>query len=467
MSLSAVALPWALSAGSEGQGRDAKPIAATSNLIIEDIEIHEISPPFQEFNASWLTQYYGLDIQYRGIYILRMGNGLTGYGESWKSAPDRESFRGYIGQTLFDVLNHTNNAALNMAVHDVIGKHLGVPVWKLIGPKIRSWVPVAAWTASQPPEAMAKEVIHASQKGYRWLKYHPDVLQNVIAQTEAMQRVAPSWFRIHYDFNGYSSVESMAPVLRELEKFPIAGRLEDPIEASDYEGYRLLREKCAIPVLKHRGSTESDLLENCCNGVVIASSVRNDQKLDFLADLVNTPLLFQHVGGGITQAYMSHKAAVFPMAELDHLTGSNIWMDDVIDEQIEVVNGKIKVLDEPGLGVTVNEEKLRRYSTDRMNNQYKRLLTRVRYEGGLVLFFRHNGNTFEGNQRFMGFRHGEYHASPTLRANIPPSDLPGTLSGYANPVITEFWEDDSTEAFEQMWRRTESGSVWMEDEEAT
>ena len=28
------------------------------------------------------------------------------------------------------------------------GKHLGMPAWKLIGPRVRSWVPVAAWAVS-------------------------------------------------------------------------------------------------------------------------------------------------------------------------------------------------------------------------------------------------------------------------------------------------------------------------------
>ena len=49
-----------------------------------------------------------------------------------------------------------------MAVYDLIGKYLGLPCWKLIGPQVRSWVPVAAWTASQTARG------HGAKKRSTW-----------------------------------------------------------------------------------------------------------------------------------------------------------------------------------------------------------------------------------------------------------------------------------------------------------
>ena len=59
---------------------------------------------------------------------------------------------------------------MNMACYDLMGKHLGIPAWKLIGPKVRSWIPVAAWTVAQAPDAMAEEVRQAAARGYHWIK---------------------------------------------------------------------------------------------------------------------------------------------------------------------------------------------------------------------------------------------------------------------------------------------------------
>ena len=82
-----------------------------------------------------------------------------------------------------------------MALYDLMGKILGVPLWKLLGPRVLKWVPVADWTVSQPREAMAEKVRQVLARGYRWLKYHVDVFQNPIDQTAAMQEAAPPGFQ--------------------------------------------------------------------------------------------------------------------------------------------------------------------------------------------------------------------------------------------------------------------------------
>ncbi|MEE3259964.1 MAG: hypothetical protein VX293_12205, partial [Candidatus Latescibacterota bacterium] len=78
----------------------------------------------------------------------------------------------YLGTDPFDWIGDTEHLCMNMATYDLMGKELGVPAWKLIGPRVRSWMPVAAWTVSQEPQAMAEEVLQAAQRGYHWMKYH-------------------------------------------------------------------------------------------------------------------------------------------------------------------------------------------------------------------------------------------------------------------------------------------------------
>ncbi len=174
-----------------------------------------------------------------------------------------------------------NHLPMNMALYDLMGKYLGLPVWKLLGPKVRSWVPVAAWTVSQPPDAMAAEVREAARRstpywGYRWLKYHVDEIQNVIDQTAAMQKAAPRGFRIHYDFNANSTYSAVYPVLRELGRFSVAGRVEDPITAKDRDGWRMLRQKCRIPILGHHVPVEF-MLEKLCDGLLMPKAAPTEK----------------------------------------------------------------------------------------------------------------------------------------------------------------------------------------------
>ena len=236
LGLAGLAVPEWLRAALSGKARE--------KLKITDIEAHEICPPYHDYNARWLFRYHGLGVQLRTIYVVKTQSGLEGIGESWGPLPENDPSSRYVGSSAFDWIGDTRNLAINMAVYDLMGKYLGLPCWKLIGPRVRSWVPVAAWTASQPPEGMAEEAVNVAGRGFHWLKYHVDVFQNVVDQTEAIQKVAPPGFKVHYDFNADSNLEAVGPVLKELEKFSVAGRIEDPLrpltmKATEFSGKRV------------------------------------------------------------------------------------------------------------------------------------------------------------------------------------------------------------------------------------
>ncbi len=447
LGLAGLALPEWLRGALSGKAREA--------LKITDIQAHEVCPPFHDYNAPWLFRYHGLGIQLRTIYVVKTQSGLEGIGESWGRLPENDPFSRYVGSSAFDWIGDTQNLAINMALYDLMGKYLGLPCWKLIGPRVRSWVPVAAWTASQPPEGMAEETLNVAGRGFHWLKYHVDVIQNVVDQTEAIQKVAPPGFKVHYDFNADSNVEAVEPVLKELEKFSVAGRIEDPLRAVDHEGYRILRESCSIPVLIHHGPADYFMRHGLCDGFMAGHApVGLAAKLAGMAESANTPFMLQQCGGTINQAFLAHEAAVFKMAILDHVSLCHLWKEDVTVETMPVVNGSVQVLGKPGLGVTLDPDKLRRLSQAPRPRQ-GRFLVRMRYRSGFRVYFRFDPDAPGSNLRFLN-----------------PPDIPGPrlqrgTSGYANPVVTDFWDEEGSQDFERLWRETESGPVWKSEREST
>ena len=42
-------------------------------------------------------------------------------------------------------------------------------------------------------------------------------------------------------------------------------------------------------------------------------------------------------------------------------------------------------------------------------------------------------------------------------------NVPGPVPGYGNPVVSDFWDEEGSEQFDQMWKRTEAGPVWTEE----
>lgn len=415
---------------------------------ITEIEVHPIFIPYQEFNAQVLARYHGRAIQGRTILVVRTDSGLEGYGESWgglEAGPLRDK---YLGTDPFDWLNAEADLAMNMALYDLMGKHLGVPVWKLMGPKVRAWVPVAAWTVSQAPEGMAEEVRQAVHQGYHWLKYHVDEVQNAVDQTEAMQRVAPRGFKVHYDFNFNTDVYTMLALLKELERFAVAGRFEDLLPVSDEEGYRQLRAKCELPVIIHHGPPEV-MFKGLCDAYMAGHApVGLAMKVGAIAEAANMPVMYQQCGGTINQAFLAHEAAVIRKATLDHVNICHLWRDDVTVERMEVVGGCVAVPAGPGLGVSLDWEKLERYKGGTPEDP-GRFLVRLRYAEGLTIYTRHDPNRpgHTDDLRFLARLH--HHRAP------------GYAPAYANPITTDFIDERTTPDFARLWQQTEAGPVWI------
>ena len=81
----------------------------------------------------------------------------------------------------------TGRFNLDMACYDLMGKHLGLPAWKLMGQQVREWVSMGWWMPSMSPEDSAAEVQEAAARGYRGLKCKARAFYDVVEQAQAMQ----------------------------------------------------------------------------------------------------------------------------------------------------------------------------------------------------------------------------------------------------------------------------------------
>ena len=433
------------------EGSPAREIRAVDarSLRVTEIETHEILLPYHDFNACTLFRYHGLGIQLRTIYLVKTNQGLEGYGEAWGRGWPKEEVAKYVGTCPFDWLGDTSTLPINMAMYDLMGKFLGLPVWYLIGPKLRDRVPVAAWTVSQTPKQMADEVRHAARQGYLWLKYHIDEIQNVVDQTRAMQDAAPPGFKVHYDFNANSTFEVIAPVIKKLEKFPVAGRIEDPIVASDPDGWRKIREMSSLPIAVHHGPVDF-MVKGIVDGLMAGhATIGGAAKIAAVAEITNTPIMLQQCGGTINQAFLAHEAAVFKMATMDHVNLARLWKDDVTNETMPIIDGHVRVPKGSGLGVTLNRDKLKKYESAKRPS-HEPFLVRIRYQGGPTIYARHNPEKpgAADELRFLKRLLGER--------------IPGPVPGYDNAVVTDFWDDQDSAEFQRIWKETETGHVTVD-----
>ena len=92
-----------------------------------------------------------------------------------------------IGQSPAELMNDDSlGAGLQMALFDVVGKILEVPVHRLLGTKVRDWTPISWWCSHSSPENWAAEAAEAVAQGYTNLKNKPRPWNDIVAQVEAV-----------------------------------------------------------------------------------------------------------------------------------------------------------------------------------------------------------------------------------------------------------------------------------------
>ncbi len=413
-------------------------------LKITGIDRYELYLPYHEFNGESLFRYHGYRIQATTVILLQTNVGLVGAGESWGVYDvTNEQRTKYIGSSPFDWIGARSDLPFNMAMYDLMGKFLDVPAWKLIGEKVRDRIPVAAWTVSQTPEMMAAEIEQAAALGYTWLKYHIDEVQNVVDQTRAMQQVAPSGFRVHYDFNMNRRREDIEPVLDALKAFPLVGRIEDPIDSDRPDDWRDFCDSYDWPIVAHHAPLEF-IINGAADGYMAGHApLGHAMQVAAVAEQMQKSLMLQQAGSYINQAFLAHEAAVFPTATMDHVNLAELWTEHVTNEAMPITNGSIDVPNGPGLGVTVDIDKLT-HLAKAPRPQPKPFLVRIMYERGPTIVARHDpslsGHT--DDMRFLKRLLGE--------------PIPGPAPGYMNPVRTEWWSDPDDPAFQTAWKATEN-----------
>ncbi len=178
-------------------------------------------------------------------------NGLIGYGEA-AAVPyygdTQDSLMAYIDAVpplgdnpcaLEDVLNalpegaHAAQAAVDIALHDLWGKLLGQPLYRLFG-LTPAPLPQTSFTISiDSPEAMARA---ARESGYPIIKVKlgPDDPESAIAAIRSATNA-----RLRVDANAGWTPQQALDLIPRLEKYDLEF-IEQPLPAGDVESYRWL-----------------------------------------------------------------------------------------------------------------------------------------------------------------------------------------------------------------------------------
>jgi hypothetical protein len=223
------------------------------------------------------------------------------------------------------------------------------------------------------------------------------------------------------------------------------GRVEDPISTAKPEDWQYFCEKYDFPIVAHHAPVNF-IVNGAADGYMAGHApVGHAMKIAGVAEHVNKPIMLQQAGTYINQAFQAHEAAVFPTATMDQVNLAELWTEHVTHETMPIQDGSIAVPEGPGLGVTVDVEKLKDLA-QRPRPTHRPFLVRLVYKQGPTIIARHipgaDGHT--DDMRLLTRLLGQ------------DKDLPGPKPGYMNDVRTDWWDDSDDPAWQKAWKATET-----------
>lgn len=153
---------------------------------------------------------------------------------------------------------------LDLALHDVIGKDLGRPLWQLLGLD-PTRTPVTSFTIGIASlDEMVAKVRETSEHPILKIKLGKGAEVATIAAIRDIYRGA-----IRIDANEGWDVETAVKILRELERYDIEF-CEQPIPAGEPAKLRYIRERTRIPIVADEDAKDANdlaALIGCVDGV--------------------------------------------------------------------------------------------------------------------------------------------------------------------------------------------------------
>ena len=268
-----------------------------------------------------------------------------------------------------------SKAAIDIALHDLKGKMLNVPVYELLGGRARDKVQLLAPQVSRgEPIEQAKEAARLVGEGFKALKLRvggADVEKDIERVKEVRQAVGSS-VEIRIDANEYHTPASAVGLISRLEPFDLAW-VEDPIPGGDIEGFAYLRSKIRVPLEAGQLGSPFDLFRYIRMGaadcfkikVVRGGGLLKLKKSLAIAEAANVSVV-SGSGGDNDINFAAEVALNGSTRHMRHACESTgawfIYPEEarLVREPIVVKEGYAHLPEKPGLGVELIETDFKR-----------------------------------------------------------------------------------------------------------
>jgi muconate cycloisomerase len=271
--------------------------------------------------------------------------------------------------------NSAAKAAIDIALHDLVGRATGRPVYALLGGKLRSRIAVLAVIGSEDAAADLRDAEARYASGYRAFKIKvglgaaPADAERTRTVCMALKALGGACL-VSSDANQGFGADAALHYVRALGDCPL-DFFEQPVEAHDLDAMARVAAATPIAIGADEGIHSRDDIarhheRKAARGVSLKAI-----KLGGLGAVLDACRLADRLGmsvniscktgeSSVASAAALHAAAAAPAIAWGLTVTSPGLAEDVVTDPLRIEAGHIEVSDRPGLGVEVDERRVRR-----------------------------------------------------------------------------------------------------------
>jgi L-alanine-DL-glutamate epimerase-like enolase superfamily enzyme len=340
------------------------PIADSTHVLnqIQWIAVHVLTDEGLQGNSLMLTFEYGpellrciVDVELKKLLLGKDPQDISGL---WQTCYSHCEYIGQIGVAMWGI------AAIDIALWDLLGKRLGVPVCRLFGSN-RAQVPVygsGGWLSYSLDELLA-EVTGYVQRGFKMVKMkvgrsncHEDV-----ERVRAVRKAIGNEIGLMVDANQAWTPQQAVSFATQVEELNLLW-FEEPVAKDDLSGYCYVAEHTNIPIATGEREYSLDafreFLTRSSASILQPDALRigglsQSMKVAHLAEAYHrsvAPHFYKEIDVHIL-------AAINNGLYLEYFP----WLDNLLAYPLEVENGMATVPTRPGMSLEFKPEAIREF----------------------------------------------------------------------------------------------------------
>ena len=275
-------------------------------------------------------------------------------------------------------------AGVNQALWDIKGKYHGLPIYELLGGKVRDRVQIYAGISGEAPEEVAAQAQQRKVEGLKAIKmgavntvHFMDAFQHIdeaVARVAAVRAQVGNDFSIAVDFHGKVHKPMAKMLIRELEPYHLMF-VEEPILPMHNEALLDLKRSTSIPIatgerMYSRWDFKTILAEGSVDiiqpDVSHAGGISEVLRIAAMAEAYDVALAPHCPLGPIALASciqvdaIAYNALIQEQSLGIHYNKTADLLDYLADPAVfHYEDGYVNVPTAPGLGIALDEEKIR------------------------------------------------------------------------------------------------------------